>query len=84
MAPPRTILIVGGGLEAVPGIERVKRLGVRVVVSDGSFSAPGLRPADDRIVVSTYDVPGTVEPEPWVKAGAMIFGNQHHPGPELL
>ena len=58
---PGAILIVGGGLEAVPGIERVKRLGVRVVVSDGSFSAPGLRPADDRILVSTYDIGGTVD-----------------------
>ncbi len=56
----RNVLIISGGLEAVPGIERVQALGLRVAVSDISMSAPGMRVADDRIVVSTYDVAATV------------------------
>jgi biotin carboxylase len=59
-ADGRTLLVVSGGAEAVPGIERVKRLGVRVAVSDGSADAPGLALADERLVVSTYDADGTV------------------------
>ena len=56
----RTLLIVSGGAEAVPGIRLAKRMGLHVVVSDGSADAPGLAEADDRIIVSTYDVDATV------------------------
>jgi biotin carboxylase len=52
----RTLWIVSGGKEAVPGIKRAKQLGLRVVVSDGDPSAPGFRFADEHFVVSTYDV----------------------------
>jgi len=56
----RTLWMVGGGAEAVPGIQRAKEMGLHVVVSDGNPDAPGLALADDRVVVSTYDVRGTV------------------------
>ena len=55
----KTLLVVCGGAEAVPGIERVKALGVRVVVSDMDERAPGFAVADDRILASTYDVEET-------------------------
>jgi biotin carboxylase len=55
-----TILVVSGGVEAVPGIRRARELGLHVVVSDGSPDAPGLRAADDRLLTSTYDVAATV------------------------
>ncbi len=55
-----TILIVSGGIEAVPGIRRARELGLHVVVSDGSPDAPGLRAADERLLASTYDVAATV------------------------
>ncbi|MEW6074651.1 MAG: ATP-grasp domain-containing protein [Planctomycetota bacterium] len=55
----RTLLVVCGGAEAVPGIEAVKRLGVRVVVSDRDPDAPGFAVADDRILESTYDAAAT-------------------------
>ena len=45
----------------MPGIQRAKEMGLHVVVSDGNPNAPGFALADDRIVVSTYDVDGTVE-----------------------
>ena len=56
----RTILIVCGGIEAVHGIKRANEMGLHVVVSDGSPSAPGFAVADDALVASTYDVAATV------------------------
>jgi biotin carboxylase len=56
----RTLLVVSGGTEAVAGIERAREMGLRVVVSDGSPSAPGLLAGDDRLLASTYDVAATV------------------------
>ncbi len=56
----RTLLIVSGGAEAVPGIRRVKDLGLRVAVADGSPEAPGLALADERAMVSTYDPAGMI------------------------
>jgi len=52
----KTLWIVGGGTEGVPGILAAKKLGLRVVVSDGCPTAPGFQYADEHFVVSTYDV----------------------------
>jgi biotin carboxylase len=57
----RTVLIVSGGREAVPAIEEAKRLGLRVLVSDGAPDAPGFRLADAGLLASTYDADATVE-----------------------
>jgi biotin carboxylase len=57
----KTLWIVSGGIEAVPGIRLAKELGHYVVVSDGNPNAPGFQYADEAIVVSTYDIVGTVE-----------------------
>lgn len=59
-AEDRTLLVVSGGTEAVAGINRAREMGLHVVVSDGSASAPGLLAADDRLLASTYDVEATV------------------------
>lgn len=56
----KTLLFVGGGLETVHGIERAKARGIHTVVSDMNEQAPGIEIADDRLVVSTYDVEATV------------------------
>lgn len=56
----RTILFVGAGIEAIPGIVRAKQLGLHVVVSDANPRAPGIAHADDRLLASTYDVQATV------------------------
>ncbi|MHB1041754.1 MAG: ATP-grasp domain-containing protein [Eubacteriales bacterium] len=55
-----TLLIVSGGIEAVPGIIRAKEMGLYVVVSDYNPGAPGFAYADDCILASTYDVDATV------------------------
>ena len=57
----KVLWFVGGGIEAVPGIQRAKALGLYVVVSDGNPHAPGFKFADDKVIVSTYDVTATVE-----------------------
>jgi biotin carboxylase len=56
----RTLLIIGGGIEALPGIRLAKAMGLRVVVSDGNASAPGMALADFQLLASTYDVESTV------------------------
>jgi len=57
----KTLWIVSGGAEAVPGIQLAKMMGLYVVVSDGSSQAPGRTFADDFVQVSTYDVKKTVD-----------------------
>jgi biotin carboxylase len=56
----RTLLVVSGGVEAVPGIRRAKEMGLHVVVSDMDPNAPGFIVADDRIIASTYEIEATV------------------------
>ena len=55
------MLLVSGGREAVPAIEEARRLGLRVLVSDASPTAPGIGLADAALLVSTYDADATVE-----------------------
>jgi biotin carboxylase len=55
-----TLLIVGAGVESIPGIKIAKQMGLHVVVSDLNPTAPGFESADDTIIASTYDVQGTV------------------------
>ncbi|OGC22875.1 hypothetical protein A2291_00005 [candidate division WOR-1 bacterium RIFOXYB2_FULL_42_35] len=57
---PKTILIIGAGIEQVPAIKLAKSMGLRVVVTDGNQSAPGFEWADDFAVISTYDCVKTV------------------------
>ena len=56
----KTILVISGGVEAVPGIQHARGLGLHVVVSDINPNAPGFRIADDCIIADTYSVKHTV------------------------
>jgi biotin carboxylase len=56
---PKTLLVVSGGIEAVPGIRRARELGLFVVVSDKDPEAPGFALADDCLLASTYDAEAT-------------------------
>ena len=56
----KSLLIVSGGIEAVPGIRLAKEMGLHVIVSDKNPKAPGFGFADDHIIASTYDVEETV------------------------
>jgi biotin carboxylase len=59
-ADERTLLVIGGGTEAVAGIARARAMGLRVLVSDADPDAPGMAIADDRLLASTYDIEATV------------------------
>lgn len=56
-----TLLIISGGIEALPGIHKAREMGIHVVVSDGNPAAPGFAWADDHLQVSTYDVEETIK-----------------------
>jgi biotin carboxylase len=60
MADQQTLLIVGAGRLQVPVIKKAKEMGLHVVVTDYSALAPGLTLADDRIIISTRDIDGSV------------------------
>ena len=57
----KTLLIISGGIESVPGIKIAKEMGLKVVVSDGSKNAPGFQFADYQLLASTYDKEDTLE-----------------------
>jgi biotin carboxylase len=56
----KALLFVGGGLEAVPGIQLAKNMGHITVVSDLDMNAPGCVEADYTIEASTYDIKTTL------------------------
>lgn len=56
----KTLLFIGAGLEALHGMRLAKARGLHVVTSDVNPNAPGMRAADDAILASTYDIPGTI------------------------
>jgi len=56
----KTLLVISGGAEAVPGIKRAKAMGYYVVVSDYNPQAPGFAFADDHLIASTYDAEETI------------------------
>lgn len=57
----KTLFIVGGGIETVPGVHLAKKMGLHVVVSDINPKAPCFTVADDYIIASTYDINATVK-----------------------
>lgn len=65
MTENRSVLIVSGGIEALPGIQIAKKMGLQVIVSDMDINAPGFQIADDRIIASTYDIEKTTAGAVW-------------------
>lgn len=57
----KTILFIGGGKEAIPGIKCAKKIGYTTVISDQSSWAPAKNYADYFIKASTYDHNETVK-----------------------
>lgn len=57
----KIIVLLGGGIEGLPIIQRARNMGLRVVVVDGDPQAIGMRLAyEDRTVASCYDPVATV------------------------
>jgi biotin carboxylase len=61
----KTILLIGGGIETVVGVDQLHEMGLRVVVVDRDACCPCADVADDVIVASTYDVQEVVEQVWW-------------------
>src|SRR5256712_13514430 len=60
-APARALLVVPGAREAMPTIAAARRMGLRVLVSDGAPDAPGFRQADAGLLAPTADPEASVE-----------------------
>ena len=54
MAGIKTAVLLGGGIESIPIIQRVRELDFRAVVVDGNPNAPGFAIADHCCVASCY------------------------------
>ena len=57
----KILLIIGGGIESLPGIKKAKEMGYKIIITDGNPNAPGFNYADEFFVVSTYDIKGNLE-----------------------
>jgi biotin carboxylase len=55
------ILIIGGGIETIPGVLKAKELGLFVVISDIDKNAPSIKYADAFIQASTYSLDDTLK-----------------------
>ena len=51
----KNILILSAGIEAVPGIIKAKKMGLKTIVCDKNTNAPGFKYADYKIFESIYD-----------------------------
>ena len=57
----KTILFIGGGKEAIPGVKCAKKIGYTTIISDKSQKAPAKEYADYFIKASTYDCKETIK-----------------------
>jgi len=55
MPPKKTILFIGGGKEAIPGVKYARKIGYKTIISDQSNNAPARKYSDYFIKASTYD-----------------------------
>lgn len=56
----KNLLIIGAGLLQMPAIKIANELGLNTIVTDYNENAPGMKIADNPIVISTKDIDGTV------------------------
>ena len=51
----KTLLILNAGFEAIPGILKAKKMGLKIVLADKNKSSPGFAYADYKIYESIYN-----------------------------
>ena len=56
----KTIMVIGGGLLQVPVIQKARKMGFQVIVTDYNPNSLGMKDADIPIVMSTKDIEGSV------------------------
>lgn len=59
----KSIMMIGGGIQQVPAVARLKSIGYRVIVSDMNENAPAFSEADVCVNISANDIKGLVS---WV------------------
>lgn len=52
----KSVIMVGGGIQEVPAIERIKKMGYTAIVTDMNRDAPGFKKADIGVNISARDV----------------------------
>lgn len=52
----KSIIMIGGGVQAVPAVQRIQKLGYNVIVTDRNPDAPAFKKADIRLAVDATDV----------------------------
>lgn len=57
----KILLILGAGEMQIPVIQRAKTMGLYTIVADMDADAPGMKYADDAVVISTMDKEGILE-----------------------
>lgn len=57
----KTLLILSAGIEAIPGIIKAKKLGIKTLVCDKNKNAPGFKYADYKIYNSIYKNNGIIK-----------------------
>ena len=57
---PKTLLVIGAGREAIPGLQHAREMGLYLVATDANPHAAGFAYTDEQLIISTYDVNGTV------------------------
>lgn len=55
------LMIIGAGVEQVPGIKLARKMGLKVAATDINPQAPGFKYADRHYLVSTYDIEGNIK-----------------------
>ena len=57
----KKLMILGASALQVPGIQKAKEMGIYVIAVDMNPNAVGFQYADEKVVISTIDIPAVVE-----------------------
>lgn len=70
----RNLIIIGGGTLQLPLIETARAMGLHSIVFDMSLDAPGMKAADQPVVMSTRDIDGCVREAKRLRETMQIHG----------
>ncbi|KAF5422775.1 MAG: Biotin carboxylase [Candidatus Methanomarinus sp.] len=57
----KTIMFIGAGKYQLPGIEKAKEIGLKVIAIDRDLDAPGFKVADVPVVLDVTDIEGAIK-----------------------
>lgn len=68
----KKVMILGASALQVPGIKKAKEMGFYVVAVDMNPEAVGLQYADEKVIISTIDIPAVVEAAKRIKVDGVL------------